>query len=313
MVHLPIIPSPPKCPEATNIGYRVTEYAPGKNMALWYPTTDPESDYQYDGQNTGHVAVNGAINTCTQWPLVVFSHGYTGCGTQSLFFTETLARNGYIVAAPDHPDHGCSITDEKDLPYRDLNDTDNWTDQTYIERRNDIEAVINYLTTSGATISAEINKDSIGLAGHSLGGYTVAGIANAWPAWNDKRIKAALLFSPFMEPFSNKAINGITIPVMYQGAANDFTTTDALDGPDGAYAQTTGPKYFLILADGDHFDWTNSMCQNYANIKECVGNNRTVQAINAYGVAFLNRYLKNISSPVLTSTASALLKYQYSQ
>ncbi|HXW63895.1 MAG TPA: hypothetical protein VEK74_02335 [Burkholderiaceae bacterium] len=37
-------------------------------------------------------------------PLVVFSHGDLGCALQSVTLTEELARNGYVVAAPDHAD-----------------------------------------------------------------------------------------------------------------------------------------------------------------------------------------------------------------
>ena len=38
------------------------------------------------------------------FPLIIFSHGAFMCGTQSLFFTEHLASEGFIVAAPDYPD-----------------------------------------------------------------------------------------------------------------------------------------------------------------------------------------------------------------
>jgi len=37
-------------------------------------------------------------------PLVLFSHGLGGCALQTIFFTEELARHGYVVAAPDHAD-----------------------------------------------------------------------------------------------------------------------------------------------------------------------------------------------------------------
>lgn len=308
----PPIPASTTCSEDLKIGYRVMEFAPERKMAIWYPTTDPEADYQY-GSTIGHISENGSVNTCQHWPLVVYSHGYTGCGVQSLFFTETLSRSGYIVAAPDHADHGCSIADNKTQSHRDINSPGSWSDQTYIERRNDIEDVINYLASPGSQLVDAIDFTNIGLAGHSLGGYTVAGIANAWPTWKDDRIKAALLFSPYMAPYqSENSVSKISIPVMYQGAANDYTTNASLDGSKGAYAQTTSTKYFLVLAKGDHFDWINTMCQNNTNIKECLENNQTVQTINAYSIAFFDRYLKGISSQILESTASALQKYQYS-
>jgi len=36
-------------------------------------------------------------------PLVVFSHGYSGTWRNLSWLAEELAKEGYIVAAPDHP------------------------------------------------------------------------------------------------------------------------------------------------------------------------------------------------------------------
>ena len=36
------------------------------------------------------------------YPVIVFSHGFMGCNTQSVFLTEALAASGYLVVAPNH-------------------------------------------------------------------------------------------------------------------------------------------------------------------------------------------------------------------
>lgn len=41
------------------------------------------------------------------YPLIVFSHGDGGCGTQSSFLTAALAARGYVVIAPNHSDAHC--------------------------------------------------------------------------------------------------------------------------------------------------------------------------------------------------------------
>ena len=41
------------------------------------------------------------------YPVILFSHGFTGCGTQSVFLTDGLAQAGYFVLAPNHHDAGC--------------------------------------------------------------------------------------------------------------------------------------------------------------------------------------------------------------
>src|SRR5882672_7842023 len=61
------------------------------NAALWYPTDATASAMTYlSGQQlhiTGQVAQNAAISS-GQFPLIVFSHGETGCGLQSVYITE---------------------------------------------------------------------------------------------------------------------------------------------------------------------------------------------------------------------------------
>src|SRR5262245_49275084 len=40
-------------------------------------------------------------------PVIIFSHGFGGCGTQSKFLTQALAEHGYWVFAPNHRDARC--------------------------------------------------------------------------------------------------------------------------------------------------------------------------------------------------------------
>src|SRR5271170_1733270 len=41
------------------------------------------------------------------YPVVVFSHGFGGCNTQSVFLMEALASAGYLVVAPNPAAAGC--------------------------------------------------------------------------------------------------------------------------------------------------------------------------------------------------------------
>src|SRR5262249_19859011 len=40
-------------------------------------------------------------------PVIVFSHGFHGCATQSRFLMEAFSKAGYIVFAPNHRDAVC--------------------------------------------------------------------------------------------------------------------------------------------------------------------------------------------------------------
>ena len=96
------------CPGSTNVGFQIVTFGTLKT-AVWYPTRSAEAPYAYSANTVGSVALNAPPVMCGSFPMVVFLHGYGGCGTQSVFITEQLARDGYVVAAPNHQEAGCSI------------------------------------------------------------------------------------------------------------------------------------------------------------------------------------------------------------
>ena len=76
-------------------------------VAVWYPAAqagDQVFDYNEQvGDGTAYPEA-AADRTGAPYPLIVFSHGLGGCGYQSVFYVENLARAGYVVAAMDHKD-----------------------------------------------------------------------------------------------------------------------------------------------------------------------------------------------------------------
>jgi predicted dienelactone hydrolase len=76
--------------------------------------------------------------TADPWPIIIFSHGFHGCNTQSIFLMERLAGAGYAVFAPNHRDAACGnigawFTRPED-PFRDPR---KWTDTTFADRAED--------------------------------------------------------------------------------------------------------------------------------------------------------------------------------
>src|SRR5262249_46328079 len=162
-------------------------------------------------ETSATLARNGRpLSSCGSLPLVIFSHGLGGCGTQSLFLTETLARQGYVVAAPDHADAVCRVDGsggqltQQQVP--SIFDPKTWTDTAYADRKDDVELAISLMTAGAWARVTDPNR--IGVVGHSLGGYTALGVVGGWSSWRDARIKAALLLSPYSLPFSSKATLG---------------------------------------------------------------------------------------------------------
>ncbi len=290
-----------------------------KTVAIWYPTDEAEQEYEYlmiKGSN----ARDAKISPCAKFPLIMFSHGYTGCGIQSVFLTEDFARNGYIVIAPDHDDALCSTMPGKgssleEFDLSQFNNPQDWSDATYLDRKEDIEFLLDYALAENSKqdsfFFSSIDKDSVGMMGHSLGGYTSLGLIGAWPSWEDNRFKAALLVSPVIKPhLVNGGLENINIPVMIQGGTLDSTITP--DIPQ-VYSQLGEPKYFLNIKFASHLAWANTGCTTSSSAKECLQSNQRVQAIDYYAIAFFDKYLKEDPSAdnKLKQKKDILESYEY--
>lgn len=306
------------CAARPNVGFRVVEYAAGLEAAVWYPTRAPALPFAYPGAMglVGEIAENAPIASCGGGaPLVLFSHGDGGCGTQSIFVTEELARQGYVVAAPDHADALCSVDGG---PHRGpdapgtppFSEPEEFTDQDYVGRRDDLEALAAFVL-SASDFRAGIDAERFAVVGHSLGGYTAAGLAGGWESWRDSRFSAALLLSPYIQPYLvHDRFAAIELPLMYQSGTADLGILPFLEGPFGAYARSHAPKFLVVHRGAGHFDWTNTTCASFASVGECLSGNVVARSIVDYGSAFLDRYLRGSVSPLLDGDGTDLAEYR---
>jgi predicted dienelactone hydrolase len=235
------------------------------------------------------------------YPMIVFSHGFTGCNTQSVFFTEALAAAGYLVVAPNHADGRCGtarrsaggFSVSRPQPEASFGDAKSWSDSTYRDRLTDIRTILDTILRTPTWNGVPVDAQRIGIAGHSLGGYTALGMAGAWPSWRDPRIKAALGLSPWCLPFIDRGDLGhLHVPVMYQGGTWDAGITPSVRRPGGAYDQTAAPKYYVELNRAGHLAWTDL-------------NPRFQSVISSYSIAFFDRYVKGSGD---TARLAALLR-----
>jgi predicted dienelactone hydrolase len=301
----------------TSVGYRVM-HIHGRVVAVWYPTSAAPAVYAYGPNFSGLVAHDGAPSTACRHsvPLVVFSHGDLGCGLQSVVFTEELARSGYVVAAPDHADAALCHTvapapvQSAAMPAQPaILRPQDWDEHSRRDRRDDIEGVINTLLVD-PVFAGVIDADRIGLAGHSLGGYTVMAMVGGWASWTDPRIRAVLALSPYVMPFQVKqTLGNVHVPVMYQGGTADVGITPFLQGPKGAYAMANSPAYFVVLRRAGHFAWVN--CDKEHTTQACIDNVADMRLITVYGIAFFDKYLKGLDQPLLARRSAAVAFYGY--
>jgi len=235
-------------------------------------------------------------------PVIIFSHGFHGCATQSRFLMEAFASAGYLVFAPNHKDATCAggAATWSGKPEEPFGQPETWNPSSYRDRADDVRHLIEALR-GDERFRARGDWSRIGLAGHSLGGYTVLELAGAWPESTPLAgLKAVLALSPYSQPFvAHHTLAGVSVPVMYQGGTRDLGITPALAKPMGAYDQTPAPKYFVEFDRAGHMAWTNFV-------------SATHDAITMYSVAFMNHYVKGEpADPRMTKQLSDVTVLRY--
>ena len=138
--------------------------------AVWYPAApgSRESEWRVGIFNAGWNALKAPLSAAiTKRPLIVLSHGTGGGAAGMAWLAETLASNGYIVAAVNH--HGNTAAE----PSYQLQGFMLWW-----ERARDISVLIDKLLVD-PQFGAHIDTSRIGVAGFSLGGYTALATVGA--------------------------------------------------------------------------------------------------------------------------------------
>jgi predicted dienelactone hydrolase len=276
------------------ISYKAGEEERRHDAFLWYPSATAAERHNYFGQ-VGFVAVNADVAKGSH-PLILFSHGFLGTGDQTIFLMEAFARRGYIVAALNHADSLLQRRTKRIEPPK-FADAKNWTDQKFRDRHDDVVALLDYLLElngkPGTYLHEHLDKEKIGACGHSLGGYTVLGLAGAWDSWRDERIKAVLALSPYSMPWLTQgSVAELKVPVMIQGGTLDVGITP-FQTP--IYNKLPGPKYLLVLKNETHFGWTNLIALGKTTTEAVKEGN--AQLMTDYSVAFFERHLRGKKGP----------------
>ncbi|RMT68932.1 hypothetical protein ALP29_02182 [Pseudomonas syringae pv. avii] len=154
------------------IGFQTTTIPDTHNirpleMAVWSPSTSTAQPKLIADNLVfiGVLAVPDAAPTPGKHPVVVLSHGYGGNWGKQAWLASALARQGYIVAAVNHP--GTTSQDRSAQAAAQL-----W------QRPKDLSRAIDALLAQ-ATPFGEADSGRIAVIGHSLGGWTVMESAGA--------------------------------------------------------------------------------------------------------------------------------------
>lgn len=144
------------------------------HVLVWYPASDtateipqtigpPDQPLFEAGKASPHAAFAPSLEP---FPLILLSHGSGGSAQQLAWLGTALARAGFLAAAVDHPGNN-AVTG-----YTPEGFTLWW------ERATDLSEVLDGLLAD-PELAPHIDKERIGAAGFSLGGYTVLELAGA--------------------------------------------------------------------------------------------------------------------------------------
>jgi predicted dienelactone hydrolase len=144
-----------------------------------------------------------------KFPVIVFSHGAGGSQSCCESLTRHWASYGYVTLQPTHEDSAVQRRNEGEENIRFLQAVrDALKNQSLWESRpQDVSFVLDSLQVLERRVpglAGKLDKDRIGVAGHSMGAYTAEAIAGArvdlsnHPAQSfaDSRVKAVVCLSP---------------------------------------------------------------------------------------------------------------------
>jgi predicted dienelactone hydrolase len=192
-------------------------------LLIMYPSNSAER-LEKLGPYTLGVSMNTPI-VAGVFPLVVISHGTGGSHLVYRTLAAHLARNGFVVAMPEHPGNNRNNNELVD------------TVANLANRPRHIRLVIDWALSSEA-FGSSLMPDKVAVIGHSMGGYTAlaiaGGIPTAFPRETpdqrarqidvdpDGRVKAVVLLAPasawFMAP---DALIGVRVPILMWTAEKD--------------------------------------------------------------------------------------------
>lgn len=270
----------------TAIGFKEIRVADSQgkrplHVSLWYPTNDQRAMNTIAENQAfyGFQAIREAQPSEKKHPLIVLSHGYGGSWRNLSWLAESLARQGYIVAAPDHP--GTTTFDRNPVQAA-----------LFWERPHDLSRVIDTLTQT-PSLAGKVDFRHIAAIGHSLGGWTVMASSGAQfsvtqflqdchvqgqpfvcslanelgittnnalrtgQTMRDPRIKAVIsLDLGLARGFTPESLSTLPIPVLIMGA--DSNINDLPTALESGYIASHLPlqsSHYVVIPKATHFSF----------------------------------------------------------
>jgi predicted dienelactone hydrolase len=245
---------------------------------VWYPATEqfqgqdvaPESQDAFSIPASGARRLQAAVRDAEArpgaYPLIVFSHPSASHRRAATFLCTHLASHGYVVAALDHSELVAKELQRKDGE----SDDEKWmrVDAVIAARVPDIGFAVDYLLgTPVLGAEAALDAESIGIVGHSFGGWTALAATDVEP-----RIRAIVALAPGGASRPRPGILPLSlafdwardVPTLFLVAEDDASLP--LSGMHELFDRVPATKRMVILRRADHYHFMD----NAAEVHEAV-------------------------------------------
>ena len=200
-------------------------------------------------------------------PVVLFSHGLGGTCKGNPYLGNHWAGRGYVAVFVQHPGSDDSVWRGKPLLQRMPAMQQAASGANFMLRVADIPAVLDRLQTwhaeTGHALSGRLDLRRVGMSGHSFGAMTTQAVSGqslgaAGRRFTDKRIKAAVMFSPSppRQGDAAAAFGSVQVPWMLMTGTRDESAIGGVKPADRLNVYPHLPaaidRYELVLHEAEH-------------------------------------------------------------
>jgi predicted dienelactone hydrolase len=260
-------------------------------------------------------------NDSGKYPVIVFSHGAGGSQTCCESLTRHWASYGYVTVQPTHDDSALQRRNGGEENIRFMQAVRDALKQPALweSRPRDVSFVLDSLSALEKRIpglTGKIDKERIGVAGHSMGSYTTEAIAGALidlpghPGTNfaDARVKAVLCLSP-QGPgqfgLTDHSFDKVALP--YMGMTGSLDSLGPIASPAWHRLpfedSQPGDKYHLFIQGANHMSFITARTASAARASQ---GEAILGYTNSAALAFWDAYLKKDSQALKYLGSSAL-------
>jgi predicted dienelactone hydrolase len=249
------------------------------------------------------------LQTNEKFPVLLFSHGWTGFRAQNTHLMEELASRGYVVIGMEHP-YGSMVTVFPDGVVIENNpEAIEGENANRLARQwaGDLALVLDSLTPlnpelgEASLAGVMLDLEHVGVFGHSTG----AGAGIEFCA-ADPRCTAYLGLDPYLIPVSDEIIytSGLDRPALTMHSQLwRYSSGDPRF--NALRTRLHGDYYAFELRGANHYDFTDlpllSPLAAQIGLKGPIPSQRVIEIVDAYTLAFFDQYLKGRPSDLLAA------------